>query len=118
MILLANRRDDRPSLFGAIRLLAGPRRLPPARIESNLADERLLAAFFDKPLFPENFSSDEAPDVATRRTLDDWETFYQGAVRLVEYLKHTGYNGAVISVACEGRRPLSEPIARADDEVR
>ena len=63
---------------------------------------RLLAAYFDKPLFPENFSASEMADEGTGRSLRDWVTFYEGGKRLVEYLKHVGYNGAVVCVARQG----------------
>ncbi len=65
-------------------------------------ERRFIAAYFDKPMFPENFSASEAVDAWSGRSLDDWVTFYQGATRFVQYLKYAGYNGAVVSVACEG----------------
>ncbi|MEQ8789368.1 MAG: hypothetical protein RIC55_23950 [Pirellulaceae bacterium] len=102
LLLLVNKRTDRPALFGTIRLLAGPDRLPSSAIDTSIADPRLLAAYYDKPLFPENFSSDEAVDEATGRGLDDWATYYRGAERLTEYLNYVGYNAAAISIACEG----------------
>lgn len=63
---------------------------------------RLFAAYFDRPLFPENFSAPETLDPASGRSLDDWQTFYLGASRLVEYLQHTGYNTLVLTVAADG----------------
>ncbi len=101
-VLLVNRRSDRPAVFGKLRVLDGPQSLPPAAVARDNPDGRLLAAVLDKPLFPENFGAGEALDEATGRSLDDWATFYLGGKRLVEYLKHVGYNGAVVAVACEG----------------
>lgn len=102
LVLLTNRRGDGPAVFGKLRVWAGPRNLPPAPVSDDQVAGRLLAACFDKPLFPENFGSDEALDAASGRTLDDWRTFYFGARRMIEYLKHVGHNAAVISVMTEG----------------
>ena len=101
-LLLSNRREGKPATFGKIRVLAGPIYLPPASIEQPPGDARLLAAYYDKPLFPENFSAPEALDEASQQSLGDWNTFYAGGVRLVEYLKHVGYNSAIISVSRDG----------------
>ncbi len=106
LVLLTNRRADQRAVFGALRVYTGPHDLPPApapATDSNDArPQRLLAVYFDKPLFPEQFCASEAADPATGQSLDDWVTFYQAGQRLVEYLKHTGYNGAILSVACQG----------------
>ncbi len=101
-LLLSNRRDGKPAAFGKIRVLAGPTHLPPASIERPPADVRLLSAYYDKPLFPENFSAPESLDEETQQSLGDWNTFYTGGIRLVEYLKHVGYNSAIVSVSRDG----------------
>ncbi len=103
LVLLTNRHDALPAVFGQIRVYAGPSALPPADAPPDGArGARLLAAYFDKPLFPENFSASEVADPGTGRSLRDWVTFYEGGRRLVEYLKHVGYNGAVLCVARQG----------------
>ena len=90
-------------MFGRIRVYAGPEALPATADCSNLDQPtRLLAAYFDRPLFPENFSASESADEWTGRSLKDWVTFYEGGKRLVEYLKYVGYNGAIVSVARQG----------------
>lgn len=139
LIVVMNRRDDAPALYGKIRIL-GPRaaplghlvalpwnrrpdtRLPHAHLPEARADGRLLAAYFDRPLFCENFSNDSALDAAPGaepRALDDWVTFYEGATRLVEYLTYAGYNGAIVTVAADGGAiypsKLLEPTPRYDD---
>lgn len=101
-LLLSNRRDGKPATFGKIRVLAGPTFLPPVTIDRTTIETRQLAAYYDKPLFPENFSAPEALDETTLQSLGDWNTFYTGGVRLVEYLKHVGYNSAIISVSRDG----------------
>ncbi|MCA9177180.1 MAG: family 10 glycosylhydrolase [Planctomycetales bacterium] len=99
MLMLTNRRDT-PAIFGKIRVYSGGTRLPGAG--SGAPGGRLAATYFDKPLFPENFSADEGLDSTRRMTLDDWLTFYHGASRLCDYLRFTGYNAAIVNVAREG----------------
>lgn len=119
LVVVMNRRRNVPAVFGKLRLLGS--RAPSlvalpwgARDASSLsqvhlsearADGRLLAAYYDRPLFPENFSSGPTLDGTvgeSNRCLDDWVTFYEGARRLVEYLTHAGYNGAMITVVADG----------------
>lgn len=143
VVLLTNPRNDKTTLVGRIRVLRGPERLPPAADLGPLTaptsfpaisgesqppvyvddapvaeGPRMLAAWFDKPLFPENFSAPEGLDEGTRRSLDDWRTFYVGAVRMIEYLKSCGYNAVSIAVWCEGSTlypsRLLEPTPKYD----
>ena len=97
---MSNRRARQPAVFGKIRLLAGWEHLPKAAVAA-AAPGRLLAAQLDRPLFSANFSATESLDPATARSLDDWTTFHDGGVRLVEYLQHVGYNGLMISVLAD-----------------
>ena len=79
---------------------------------------RLLAAYLDRPLFPENFSAAQSLDSWSGRSLHDWTTFHNGGLRLVEYLQYAGYNGLMISVAADGSAiypsELLEPTPRYD----
>ncbi len=104
LMLLTNRRDSSTAVFGKVRVLAGPTRLtelPTSETGTN-ADQRLVAAYFHKPLFPENFSVSESVDSRTNRPIDDWPEFHAGSRRLADYLKFSGHNAAVVSVLCEG----------------
>ncbi|GIW92324.1 MAG: hypothetical protein KatS3mg110_0365 [Pirellulaceae bacterium] len=100
LLLLANLRKDAPAVFGKIRVLAGPTRLPAGN--SRLAEERLAAVYFDRPLFPANFSADAFAGETNRQGYDDWWKFYRGATRLAQYVKYAGFNGAVVCVARDG----------------
>jgi len=122
MVLLTNLRDRWPAVYGKVRVLGGWDHLPREFAHgSQQQDERLLAAYFDRPLFPENFSAVGSVGEATGRTLDDWRTFYQGGTRLVEYLHHVGYNGLMISVLADGSTiypsELLQPTPRYDTGV-
>jgi len=124
LVLLVNRRTDRPAAFGKLAVLVGPTRLPPApqhgRTNSG-SEPRLIAAFFDRPIFPENFGAGKALDASGEGTWDDWATFLEGGRRFVEYLKYSGYNAAVVTVACEGSAiypsRLLEPTPKYDSGV-
>jgi hypothetical protein len=109
IVLLTNLRDQGAATFGRIRLSSGPANLAPAPLDLPSRSERpqrLLAAYFDKPLFPANFSAREAiqspVQASVGTSIDDWKKFHDGAQRLIEYLKYAGYNGAVICVARDG----------------
>lgn len=118
MVLITNRRDHDPAVFGKIRVLAGWRELPRAFADRAEQPRRLLAAYFDRPLFPESFSATEALDPEIGRGMDDWRTFYEGGTRLVEYLEHVGYNALVIMVLADGSTiypsTILEPTPRYD----
>ena len=107
-----------PAVYGKIRVLAGGERLPRALPDRAAANRRLLAAYLDRPLIPENFSADECLDPWSGRSLDDWWTFYEGGTRLVEYLNHAGYNGLMLAVLADGSTiypsALLEPTPRYD----
>ncbi|NLF70967.1 MAG: hypothetical protein GX575_18190 [Candidatus Anammoximicrobium sp.] len=100
-LLIANRRDDVPAAFGTLRVLNGPTALP-ARPAAAGKDARLLALYFDRPLLADAFMASDTLDAGSDRSLTDWVTFLQAGTRFVEYLKHSGHNGAMLSVWHEG----------------
>jgi glycosyl hydrolase family 10 len=137
LLLMTNRRQGARAVYGRIRLL-GPRqsafttlarepvagRLPRAFPPDARPAGRLLAGYFDRPLFPENFSGSQAFDswsAPSGRALDDWNTFQEGANRLVEYVNYVGYNGLMMSVLSDGSTiyPSTqlEPTPRYEDGV-
>jgi hypothetical protein len=138
LVLMTNRRHGSRAVYGKIRLL-GPKvssfptlnrepapasHLPRAFVAGEPTGGRLLAAYYDRPLFPENFSANQGFDAwsgQSGRTLDDWNTFYEGASRLVEYLHFVGYNGLMLSVLADGSTiyptQLLEPSPRYDDGI-
>ncbi|MBX3413582.1 MAG: family 10 glycosylhydrolase [Pirellulales bacterium] len=118
LVLITNRRDGAQAVYRKLRVLEGPTRLPRAFALGTPKPERLLAGYFDQPLFPENFGASEALDAWSGRSLDDWATFHQGAVRLAEYLQHVGYGGVMLNVLADGSTiypsRLLEPTPRYD----
>jgi hypothetical protein len=120
-LLLVNRRDDAAAVFGRIGVKAGPSNLTPLAIPSAVYPTRQLTAYFDKPLFAENFSGSEAVDPVTRRSLDDWITFGSAAERLIETLQQGGYSSLMLTVASDGSAiypsKLLEPTPEYDSGV-
>jgi hypothetical protein len=118
LVLISNLRDESPAVYGKIRLLSGGERLARAAVPAPKQGQRLIAAYLDRPLIPENFGAIEAFDAWSGRSLDDWNTFYDGGTRLVEYLEHVGYNGLMLSVLADGSTiypsTLLEPSPRYD----
>lgn len=116
--LLANRRDGVRAAFGKLRVLRGPDELPAALPDGAANGGRQLWAFYERPLIVENFSASDVVDAANGRTLKDWQSYYEAATRLAEYLRYAGYSGAVVSVAAEGGAlypsALVEPTPRLD----
>ena len=149
MVLITNCRTDAPALYGRLRVLAGPDRLPawpttagsatlppgprtlPAGQTSPPAGSttapagptpfpagapslpvvpttgsthptRKYYAYLHRPLFPRTFGAPEAADSPPERGLEDWNTFYIGATRLIEILRYGGYDGLVLPVLADG----------------
>jgi len=115
LLLLTNRQEGTRPAYGRMRVL-GPKPptvpMPLARAQERAAlprpfagiaeGGRLLAAYYDRPLFPASFGAEEARDPESGRAIHDWQTFYQGAVRLVEHLHYTGRNGLMLAVLADG----------------
>ncbi len=102
IVLISNRRSDKPGMYGKIRVLDGWEHLPPAFAAEEGPPARLWAGYMDRPLIPENFGATEAPDSPSELSVDDWRTFYEGGTRLVEYLNHVGHSGLMLSVLADG----------------
>lgn len=121
LLLMTNCQGRLPAVYGKIRLLGGWEQLPPASPAPLRSGWRLLAAYYDRPLFHKNFGGSEALDGWSGHSLDDWVTFYEGGTRLIEYLHYVGYNGLMISVMADGSSiypsALIEPTPRYDKGV-
>jgi len=133
LVLITNRRDGSPAVYGKIRVLTAGEHLPPFpahgaspeaggnRPDASPRAQRLLAAYLDRPLFPENFSASHALASQSQLGVDDWTTFYEGGTRLVEYLNHAGFGGLMVSVLADGSTlypsALLQPTPRYDTGV-
>lgn len=124
MVVLSNLDDKNRAIFGRLRVIAGPSRLTPAVGSESTFDEtasndrRLIAARFEKPIFPDLFGALKPMVASAGRTLDDWNSFLEGGKRMINYLEYAGYNSAMISVASDGSSiypsQLLEPTPKYD----
>ena len=121
IVLVTNRRPGSDAVYGKIRVYDGWEHLPRAFPLHQRRTGRLLAAYMDRPMFPENFSASDAKGSADHLGMDDWITFYQGGTRLVEYLNYAGFGGAMVSVFADGGTiypsRLLEPTPRYDTGI-
>lgn len=133
LVLITNRRPGSRAVYGKITVRSAPQSqlsvltlgrfdtasTLPAAFPLDRRPERLWAGYLDRPLVPENFGAPEALD--GHSSLDDWNTFYQGGVRLVDYLRHVGFGGLMLSVLADGSTiypsHLLEPTPRYDTGV-
>ncbi len=70
--------------------------------ETRLAKTRQRLAFYTSSNFAEGLNVEKFFDARVNQPLDDWNVFYQGALRLVDYLKESNYQGAIIPVVIDG----------------
>ena len=106
-LVISNTSRSATAKFGAIRVSAGPESLPPVFADSSdvtspLPDSRIVACHISKPFLSESFGVGKSYESWADRELHDWSTFYLGAIRLTQYMKHFGYNAAFVSVYAEG----------------
>jgi hypothetical protein len=105
LLLMTNAHPAAAAHFGHIRV----RKLNSGRLAATtpdrLAADRLVAAYIARPLVAETFGASETLDSSSGTapaTRHDWQTMYEGATRLAEYVHYGGYNSAVISVLTDG----------------
>jgi hypothetical protein len=103
LLVVTNRSEQDSAVFGSIEVATGPDSLN-VRSDSGRdpRSERLLAAVLDTPSFAALFGATTQQDEISSRFLTDWRTFHDGTKRLIQYLKHAGYNAAVVPVIANG----------------
>ena len=119
LLLVMNRHATAAATIGKIRVFEDvPKSLPPPTPTDSTAKRRGVLAFYEYPLFAENFGSDLVMDAESDQSLTDWVTFYQGAKRMIEHLRDNHYRGLMLSVASDGGglypSSLLQPTARYD----
>ena len=99
LVLVTNLRSDAAAQYGRFRV---SRVDPPQPLPAPQPGRRQVIAYFERPLFAECFHAAESLDEETGRSLEDWQTFYDGGQRLVQYLRHVGYDGLTVACVSEG----------------
>ena len=112
-VLLTNLDDSADAVFGRIRMLEGPRRLPGNDPRAPEHGFRMALASFDDPGFHDAFSASYGIDSDSGRGLTDWATFHQAGRRMVEYLQYAGYGGAMLTCVADGGAICPVPLMDA-----
>lgn len=100
-VVVVTNADSRQSVrIESIAVEAGPARLGGGVTDAKSG--RMAAIYLDKPLMPDAFGCDRAIDSQGPAALEDWTTFLQAGLRLVDYVQASGANAAVVTVASEG----------------
>jgi hypothetical protein len=101
-LLIVNRHATQPGVFGRITLSRQDSAASQAAAIASVQDGRLVAGYIAKPVFAQNFGAAEVLDPASGMSVQSWSTFLDGAHRLTQHLKLSGFAGALVSVAADG----------------
>jgi hypothetical protein len=101
-VMLTNLSETQPALFGTIRVLEGPAELTGPAGLPQPDGKRSCLVYFDQPLFTRAFTATGALDSQSQRALTDWQTFYEGGQRLIQFLRQNGFCGAVVTALSDG----------------
>lgn len=122
LVLVMNQHPAAAGRFGKIRIFK--------RTSTSIATEpwplaqpagRLVAAYLARPLNGDPLNSLVSDNPLSIPPSDDWQTYFEGASQLAEYLNYSGYNAAVVNVAPDGhpiyssRRTPITPLAANSD---
>ncbi len=97
-VLLTNRDSNKNALIGkmSVRVAEGMAATPAGN------DGRTAWLFVERPWLARDMSAPDVIDPTTKRVVDDWNTWRIAAERLVDHVKRSGANGAVITLAADG----------------
>ncbi len=102
-LLIVNRHSKLPAQFGKIVL---SRHDPNAEAlpdtQPILTNGRVVAGYISQPSFTEIFGAEEMLDPKSGLSVQSWSAFLEGATRLAQYLRYSGQNTVLLSVAADG----------------
>lgn len=109
LLLVTNHHPTAPAHFGHVRVSKRKaNQLTASQPPGPLPSDRLVAAYLAGPFAAETFGVSAGPSAAGRlnadaRNTSDWQSLYESGTRLADYLRYSGYNGAVVSAVADGR---------------
>lgn len=129
LVLLTTRRPEEPIYYGKIRIWECGAKLTATTLvgEANgwveptggAASQRSLALYLDGGRFLDALLAGRAVDSVSRRSLQDWQTFYDGGSRLLEYMRASRRDVLFLAAASDGGTlypsPLLQPTPKLDD---
>lgn len=101
-LLLVNRHETQPAQFGKLRLLRHDDSTLEVDSTVETGGTRLIASYLSKPNLGSQFGAAEVLDSSSGLSVHGWKTFLDAARRYAQYLKLTGQNGALLTVAADG----------------
>ncbi len=102
-LLIVNRHSKVPAQYGKISLSQHDRDAEAtAKTPLPMKQGRIVAGYISKPTYTENFGAAEMLDAKSGLSVQGWATFLDGANRLAQYLRYSGQNSVVLSVAADG----------------
>ncbi len=117
LLVMTNMHPTAAAHFGQIRVFKRSSAQLSAGLTAHpVAHDRLIAAYLSRPTVAETFGATRSSDAATAANgtldgADDPETAYESATRLVDYLRYSGYNSAIISIDPNSRmRSTASPL--------
>ena len=108
IILMTNQNVEQSAVYGGMRIYRAPDVFPQSQRSAGAEtaighkQSRLFAAYLHRPNFCDNFSATRMSGHIPNVGVTDWETFYQGISRTVQYMRMTGCGGLMVSVASDG----------------
>lgn len=116
LLLVSNIHPSASAQFGAIRVLRREGPLAPSGTQPAWQNaERIVAAYFSEPRMAKAFGAKASAEGAARRGAE-WQSIFDGAQRLVDYLPFAGFNGAVIGELEPGGTSASRRLVAVPDE--
>ncbi len=103
-VVFTNHHDSQPAVYGSFRVFRRDGRLPAVSVDDLLppSSRRTAVARFSKPTFWQTFGATDRFDDESGHAYSDWVTFYEGAQRLIDYVRYLGYDAITITSMCDG----------------
>ena len=102
-LLVANQSNRNVARLGKVDVLAPDSQTFPQNSAPRPArTTRQRLAFCESANYAQALNVEQFFDNQVNQPLDDWVVFYQGALRLIDYLKSNQYQGAVVPVLIDG----------------
>ncbi len=99
-VLVANTSPSRIASVADIQLEIAE--LEPPSEHPSSAAARSVGIYLDKPLMADSFAAERVEDPLNKRPLESWQTWYEAAERLGQYMHWSQANTLVLKVAADG----------------
>ncbi len=112
VLLLMNLSPNGPARWGRISVHSTSGKLAPLAPKRTVSSQRMLTAYAARPFAPEMFGGGQKTLAGSLDAADDWPSFYDAAVRLIDYVRYVGYNSVSFPVYAEGSSLYPSSVLR------